>query len=230
VAGVLSLWLLTFLARSPRAALALQCAASRAMLAGLGCRFVVRGAWPARDAGARLFVANHTSYLDIPIMLAALDRDFAFLTKRELLGWPFISRITRAGAHIPVDRDRLESRGAVVGRIVKALRAGRSVVVFPEGTFSYDDGLRPFHAGAFKAAVAAGVPVVPVAIKGVAGLWSQHARFPRPGVAEMWVGDALDASRAGADASSDETGRPEALRDAAVTFISTHVGVPPREA
>ena len=122
-AVMLTLWFVSVFVRRPRAAVALQRAASRIMLGCLSCRFAVRGESPAPDAAARVFVANHTSYLDIPLMLAALDCDFAFVTKRELLDWPIISRITRAGGHIPVDRDRLESRGAVVGRIVKTLRA-----------------------------------------------------------------------------------------------------------
>jgi 1-acyl-sn-glycerol-3-phosphate acyltransferase len=217
--GVVSLWLAMFFARTPRAAVAMSGAASRLALACLGCRVIVRGAWP--DAGPCVYVANHTSYLDIMLMLAAMRRDFAFVTKRELLDWPFFSRITRAGGHITVDRDRVESRGAVVGRIVKALRAGRAVVVFPEGTFSHDDGLRTFQAGAFKAAVAAGVPIVPMAVKGAGDVWSQHARFPRPGVVEIDVGEALRA-----DASLDEAARLDALRDAAVAFIATHAGLP----
>src|SRR5258708_22054625 len=115
-AAMLALWLVTLFVRRPSQAVALQRAASRFMLACLGCRFTVRGAWPARDGAPRVFVANHTSYLDIPLMLAALDQDFAFVTRHDLLDWPIIARITRAGAHIPVDRDRVESRGAVVAR------------------------------------------------------------------------------------------------------------------
>lgn len=225
ITGVmLTLWVVTLFVtlfvRRPRVAIALQRAASRLMLACLGCRFAVRGRWPAVDGAARMLVANHTSYLDIPLMLAASGGDFAFVTKRELLEWPIVSLITRAGAHIPVDRDRLESRGAVVARIVKTLRAGRSVMVFPEGTFSHDDGLRPFHAGAFKGALTAGVPVVPIALEGVARVWSQHARFPRPGTVEIWIGEALEV----ADASGDEAARMEGLRDAAVGFIAKHAG------
>jgi 1-acyl-sn-glycerol-3-phosphate acyltransferase len=221
IAAVMTaLWIVTavFVRRS-RSAVALQRAASRIMLGCLSCRFAVRGERPAPDGAARVFVANHTSYLDIPLMLAALECDFAFVTKRELLDWPIISRITRAGGHIPVDRDRLESRGAVVGRIVKTLRAGRSVLVFPEGTFSHDDGLRPFHAGAFKSAIAAGVPVVPVALEGVADVWSQHARFPRAGRVDIWVGAPLAAEGEGTD---DDTARVEGLRDTAARFIAAH--------
>ena len=95
------------------------------------------------------------------------------------------------------------------------LRAGRSVFVFPEGTFSHDDRLRPFHGGAFKSAVAAGVPVIPIATKGVAHVWSQHARFPRPGTIELDVGAPLEVPR-----DTDESARVEALRDAALRFIS----------
>jgi 1-acyl-sn-glycerol-3-phosphate acyltransferase len=219
IAAVMSaLWLVTSFVRRPARAIALQRGASRLMLACLGCRFTVRGAWPADDGTARVYVANHTSYLDIPLMLAALDRDFVFVTKHELLGWPVISLITRAGGHIPVDRDRVESRGAVVARIVKALRAGRSVFVFPEGTFSHDEGLRPFQAGAFKSALSAGVPVVPVALEGVAHVWSQHARFPRAGHVDVWVGEPLATAR-----TDDEAAAMERLRDEAVRFISARV-------
>jgi 1-acyl-sn-glycerol-3-phosphate acyltransferase len=219
---MVTLWLTMLFTRRPRWAIALQSLASRLMLACLGCRFVVHGQWPARDGAARLYVANHTSYLDIPLMLAVMNRDFCFVTKRELLDWPIISLITRAGAHIPVARERVESRGAVVARIIKTLRAGRSVLVFPEGTFSHDDRLRPFQPGAFRAALTAGVPVVPVALVGVAGVWSQHERYPRPGVIDVWVGEALTI------ADGDDVARTEALRAAAVTFIEPHARPAPR--
>ncbi len=203
--------------RNARRAVALQRAASRIMLAALGCRFVVRGAPPARGAGACVLVANHTSYLDIPLLLAALDCDF---------GLRHEARAPRVADHLAASRARARTsrsiatasstRGAVVARIVKTLRAGRSVLLFPEGTFSFDDGLRPFHAGAFKSAVAAGVPVVPIALAGVAGVWSQHARFPRAGRVEIWVGEPLDAPVGDGDA------RVEALRSEAHRFIASH--------
>lgn len=218
---MLALRIVTEFVRRPQTAVALQRTASRIMLGCLRCRFSVRGAQPAPDASPRVYVANHTSYLDIPLMLAALGCDFAFVTKRELLGWPIISRITRAGGHIPVDRDRLESRGAVLGRIIKTLRGGRSVLVFPEGTFSLDDRLRPFQSGAFKSAVSASVPVVPVALEGVAGVWSQHARFPRAGRVEIWVGDPLAT-----DAPADAAAHVEALRETALQFIAAHARRP----
>ncbi|HVZ74403.1 MAG TPA: lysophospholipid acyltransferase family protein [Polyangia bacterium] len=211
-------WFATLFVRRPARALALQRLASRLMLAALGCRFVVRGAWPPSGTGARVLVANHTSYLDIPLMLAALGGDFVFVTKSELLGWPIISRLTRAGGHIPVDRERAASRAAALGRIVAALRAGRSVLLFPEGTFSHDDRLRPFHAGAFRCAVTAGVPVVPIGVCGVAGVWSQHARFPRPGRIEVDVGEAL-VPTGGDDADEIERLETEALR-----FITAALG------
>jgi 1-acyl-sn-glycerol-3-phosphate acyltransferase len=216
--ALIVLWLASVLTGSPRRAIALQRAASRFMLGCLGCRFAVHGAQLPPDGTARVFVANHTSYLDIPLLLAALKRDFVFVTKRELIDWPFFSRITRAGGHIPVDRDSVESRGAAAARIVKTLRAGRSVLIFPEGTFSSDDGLRPFQFGAFKSAVVAGVPIVPVALEGVARLWSQHTLFPRPGRVDIWIGEALDLAP-----WSDEAAQVEILREAALRFITAHL-------
>jgi 1-acyl-sn-glycerol-3-phosphate acyltransferase len=224
-AVMLTLWVVSGFVRRPARAIALQRAASRLMLACLGCRFTVHGAWPAPGPKARVVVANHSSYLDIPLVLAASTHDFAFVTKRELLDWPVIARITRSGGHIPVDRDRAESRGAVVARMVKTLRAGRDVMVFPEGTFSHDDGLRPFHAGAFKAALSAGVPIVPMALEGVSRVWSQHARFPRPGHVAIWIGDALDP----AGVAGDDDARIEPLRQATRRFITERLGRAPAE-
>src|SRR5262249_37296550 len=102
-----------------------------------------------------------------------------------------------------------------VARIVKTLRAGRSVLLFPEGTFSFDEGLRPFHAGAFKCAVAAGVPIVPIALQGVAAGGSPHGRFPPPGPAAIRAGGPVAAP-----ADGEEEARVEALRSEAHAFIS----------
>jgi 1-acyl-sn-glycerol-3-phosphate acyltransferase len=212
-----ALWVAMVIVRHTATAIALQSVASRLMLAALGCRYVVRGTWPPRDGRARVYVANHTSYLDIPLMLAALRRDFAFVTKDELLQWPVIGRVTRTGRHIPLDRARAESRGAVVTRMVKTLRAGRSVLVFPEGTFSLDAGLRPFHRGAFHAAAATGCEAVPIATRGVGKVWPESEKFPRPGRVELVVGDPLGGGE-GADV--------EALKDAAERFISDEAGLP----
>jgi 1-acyl-sn-glycerol-3-phosphate acyltransferase len=230
IASVMSvLWVLMFVVKHSSTAIALQGLASRIMLAGLGVRYRVNGRAASGQGGARVLVANHSSYLDIPLMLSALHLDFAFVTKRELLEWPVISKITRAGRHIPVDRDRAESRGAVVARMVKTLRAGRSVLVFPEGTFSFDERLRPFHRGAFHAAVTAGCPVVPIATRGVSTVWSQHAKFPRPGRIEVVIGEEIPCAPDTGAAGDDPEARAVAARSLAERFISQQCGLPASE-
>jgi 1-acyl-sn-glycerol-3-phosphate acyltransferase len=225
--AVVGLWLTMFTVGSRTGlAMTFQNAAARFLLTLLGIRVATTG-WPrAGEGGPRVFVANHSSYIDIPLMLATLGLDFAFVTKRELLEWPFISKITRVGRHIPVDRERAESRGAVVARMVKTLRAGRSVLVFPEGTFSFDTSLRHFHRGAFHAAVAAGCPVIPIATKGVSAVWSQHANFPRPGHVQLTFGEAIPCAPDRGAPSDDAEARADAARSLAERFISTHSGLP----
>jgi 1-acyl-sn-glycerol-3-phosphate acyltransferase len=214
---MLALWVATGFARRPAFALALQRAASRIALACLGCRLVVHGAPPSSAHGPNVFVANHSSYLDILLVLAALKCDFVFVVKSEILRWPIIAQLTRAGAHIPVDRDRAESRSAVVGRVVQALRAGRSALVFPEGTFSHADRLRSFRSGAFRAALAADVAIVPIALGGVAEVWSHDAWFPRPGRVDIWFGDALQRADAEGGEAVDD------LRVRALHFIESQL-------
>jgi 1-acyl-sn-glycerol-3-phosphate acyltransferase len=224
VAVMVSLWLSQWASSGrPRLAVEFQRRAARFLLPCLGIRYAVSGPRPTE---ACVLVVNHTSYLDIPLMLAALDMDFAFVTKSELLDWPLISKITRAGAHIPVDRERAESRGAVIARMVKRLRKGRSVLVFPEGTFSFDASLRPFHRGAFHAAVAAGVPIVPVATRGVAHVWSQHATFPRPGRIQVTLGEAIPCAPDRGASGDDPEARADAARAIAERFISQNAGLP----
>jgi 1-acyl-sn-glycerol-3-phosphate acyltransferase len=150
-----------------------------------GCGPSVRGLEHAPRRSAVL-VANHSSYLDVVALLAALRPaepvlDLRFVAKRELLATPIVGKVLRKAGHLTVDRVDLSRGVADATRVTAALRDGAVVCVFPEGTFVRRPGLLPFRLGAFKAAVEAGCPIVPVVIRGTRDVLPADTRRPRPG-------------------------------------------------
>ena len=151
----------------------------RATLAILGCRPRVEGAERVPLSGAVIFAANHSSYLDAVVLFAAMPRDFRFVGKRELLGWPLVGTVVRRAGHLTVERADPSRSVEDAARVGAAIRDGTSLVFFPEGTFRDGPRLLPFRLGAFKAAVEAGCPVVPVTIRGTRAMLPAAAWLPR---------------------------------------------------
>jgi len=125
-----------------------------------GVRLTVRGRVPQAPS---MLVANHVSYFD-PLIVASQVPCTA-IAKREVSAWPCIGDVTRRLGALFVTRTDALSGARVLRDAIRALRAGVSVLVFPEGTTTHGDKVLPFKRGAFGAAAIAGVPIVPVAIK-----------------------------------------------------------------
>ncbi|MGB5260805.1 MAG: 1-acyl-sn-glycerol-3-phosphate acyltransferase [Gammaproteobacteria bacterium] len=135
----------------------------------------------------QIIVANHASYLDGIIVTAALDVPIHFIVKGELArNTPIRILLQRFGVEF-VDRFNARKGTSDVGRIATKARNGQSIVFFPEGTFTTFDGLQPFRMGAFVTAVRAGIPVVPVAIKGARALVRGSEWFPRRGRLQVTI-------------------------------------------
>lgn len=113
--------------------------------------------------GATMFVANHVSWVDIVVLHS--QRMMGFVAKREIAGWPVVGWLAARGETIFHQRGSQESLGGVLHEMLARLRAGRSVGVFPEGRTRDGGDVGPFHARIFLAAVEAGVPVQPVALR-----------------------------------------------------------------
>jgi 1-acyl-sn-glycerol-3-phosphate acyltransferase len=153
---------------------------SRAFFRWSGIPLVVRGLENLPAAGPVVIAANHTSYLDGAVLLAVLEpRNYAFVAKRELEG-NFLSRtlVKGIGAEF-VERFDVQKSAEHADALVDAAKAGRSLIVFPEGTMMRHTGLMAFRAGAFQAAAKAGVPVVPVALRGVRSVLRDGTWYPR---------------------------------------------------
>lgn len=129
-----------------------------------------------------VYAANHTSYMDTPVVFASLPFQFRILAKKELWGLPFIGWYLNRSGQIPIDIANPRATISSLGNGVRALREGLSVFVFPEGGRTPNGGLQPFLNGAAYLAIRAQAPLVPVALIGVYDLLPMHTRhFYRSG-------------------------------------------------
>ncbi len=110
-----------------------------------------------------MFVANHTSWIDIELLHS--QRAACFVAKSEIARWPLVGWLAASGGTIFHRRGSNHSLAVVMQEMVKRLRGGRSVAVFPEGGSGYNGVLKVFHARIFQAALDAQVPVQPVALR-----------------------------------------------------------------
>ena len=192
-----ALWLGVLVAPGERAAGRLVRLWCRIILALSGCAIRVEGAEHLRGAGPAVLAANHASYLDVVLLIAALPGECRFVAKRELLRWPLVGRIVRKAGHLTVERARAPQSVADAARVTEALHSGASVFVFPEGTFVRSPGILPFRLGAFKAAVETGTPIVPIVLRGTREVLPADAWLPRPGPLTVVVGAPFRPTGAG---------------------------------
>ena len=173
-------------------------------------------------AGACLVVSNHASYLDGPLMTAALPGRFTFVVQHGAAAWPVVGRIIRGMGVTFVNRGEARTGASQTRGLIRRLQNGDSLVVFAEGTFKEDaPGLLPFRDGAFMMAVHAGVPVVPAVIRGSRRLFGGPRPRPRWGALHVEFFAPLTPS-------GDHRHAVEALRDSARRVVLAHCGEPDR--
>jgi 1-acyl-sn-glycerol-3-phosphate acyltransferase len=165
----------------------------RLIIAAAGARLVVVGAEKFAPGEPRVLACNHASYLDIPAMFAAFPGQARFVARRTLDWMPFVGWYIRLGGHFSIDRDDPRQALRLMEKTAARMkRYGLSPVLFPEGTRSRDGRLAPLKTGALQFALAAGVPVQPIAILGSAEALPKGAWAPRYGkTIEVRVGDAI---------------------------------------
>lgn len=111
-----------------------------------------------------MLAINHVSWLDIMVVHAVLPQA-RFVSKADVRGWPLIAKMVDAAGTLYVQRENKRDAMRVVHEAAEALQAGDTVAVFPESTTSTGHGVLPFHANLLQAAIAAGRPVQPVALR-----------------------------------------------------------------
>src|SRR5579875_1187826 len=140
---------------------------ARTLLRVSGVRVHVEGLEHIDPEGSYIFIANHSSYMDTPVVLAHIPAQFRFLAKRGLFQIPFLgTHLSRAG-HIPVPREDPRAAVKTIQAAAEAVQRKKiSLLVFPEGGRSHDGALRPFKEGGAYMAIRAGAPVVPTILIG----------------------------------------------------------------
>jgi len=139
-----------------------------------------------------VYASNHTSYMDTPVVFAALPFQFRILAKKEL--WPiaFIGWYLGRSGQIPINTQNPRATLSSLGVGVKALRSGMPLFVFPEGGRTPNGELQSFLSGAAYLAIRAQVPLVPIALSGVYDLLPIHTRHLYPGELTLTAGEAID--------------------------------------
>lgn len=171
-------------------------------------RIRIQGRWPA-DRRAHVVVSNHQSMLDI-FVLARLPREMKWVAKAELFRIPWIGWMFRLSGDIPVDRAETRSGREAMVRARRYLETGMHVMLFPEGTRSRDGAMLPFKAGAFKLAIEAGAPLLPVAIHGAAEGMPKGSPWVRPAHVRVRILEPVETAGLG---EGDVAALAERVRD-----------------
>ncbi|HOW51465.1 MAG TPA: lysophospholipid acyltransferase family protein [bacterium] len=187
----------------------------RLLLGGSGIRVAVEGLEQVDRTGRYLVVANHQSLFDIPVCMAALPVETKYFAKRELARIPSFGAMFYFFDHVLVDRT--SKRGAVRSlRDAKKVLERWSIVIFPEGTRSLDGKVHTFKTGGLALAAEAGVPILPVAIRGTGIVLPKGKNAVYPGTVHLKVFPPIPP-----DAAADRKQLAERLETTIRSFIET---------
>ena len=184
---------------------------SRGILKVTGVTLTVEGLENIPKEGPCVFVGNHRSYYDIPLLLASLDKPHGILAKEELEKIPLLNRWMKLLGCVFVQRDDLRASVRALNDATAIVESGRSFVIFPEGTRykGEEGGAGEFKNGAFRIAVKTGAPVVPVAITGARALFEAGGNRCHPGRVHICI---LPPIRTAGMNKAEQKQLPEAVR------------------
>jgi len=161
------------------------------LLHGAMARVRVEGLENVDWSRPHVFVANHQSIIDVCALFRALPVPLRFVLKQELAAVPFIGWYARAMGMVFIERGKAHSAARSLQTAAQLLDGGANLCAFPEGTRSRGGELRPFKGGVFQAAIAAQVPVVPIAIDGSGAVLPPSGFRVRPGTIRVRIGSPI---------------------------------------
>lgn len=180
---------------SPRGALS-QWIVRRIWSPGLlwanGLRVIATGQERIDPRGTYIFMSNHQSLADVPVIFSALPHNLRFVAKKELLYVPFFGLYLYLAGYPLIDRRNRQEAIRSLAKAGELIRSGIPVVSFPEGTRTRDGEVGSFKKGAFMLALEARVPVVPVAISGSDRIMRPGTLASRPGTVRLHFCEPVD--------------------------------------
>jgi 1-acyl-sn-glycerol-3-phosphate acyltransferase len=155
--------------------------------------------------GGAILASNHASYLDPPLVAAGLDRPVACLARDSLFRFAPTTWVLRRWGVVPLDRDGGSAAGLRV--VLDLARRGTPIVLFPEGTRTYDGQLQPARSGIGLIVIKSSVPVIPVRLFGTYEAYGRHRLLPRPSRIVLKYGPPLGFERLRAEAKTASKAR-----------------------
>lgn len=169
----------------------------RGLLIASGCQLEIERSSRLYPATSYVFMANHQSLYDVAALLVSLPDNSLFLAKKSLFKIPFFGWSLSAGGFVPVDREDRSSALETFRLSLERLRAGRSLVIFPEETRSLDGHLLPFKPGGFLLALKTGRPIVPIGLSGTLEIRRKGTLGIRPHRIKVTIGRPIDPAEFG---------------------------------
>ncbi|MFL5463945.1 MAG: lysophospholipid acyltransferase family protein [Gemmatimonadaceae bacterium] len=157
---------------------------SAAVLWAVGIKVRVHGLDKLKPEEPHIFASNHVSWFDVPALAKVLPR-YKFVAKAELFKVPIFGGGMRAVGMIEIQRENRKAAFGAYEVAAERIRAGSSVIVFPEGTRGHEYALRPFKKGPFVLAIAAGVPIVPIIVHGTIEIMPKGSLWAHPGTIDV---------------------------------------------
>ena len=157
-------------------------------------RIRVHGVEHVQRGRPYVYMANHASLIDTPALFAYLPYQFRIMAKKSLFNVPFMGWHLRTAGHFPIDQQNPRKTALSLRRVIEGVKNGRSLAVFPEGRRTDDGQLQKFETGAFKIALRAGVPIVPVTIRGTFEMLPRTSLAPRPGRVDVIISEPIDTT------------------------------------
>ena len=166
---------------------------AQGILAASGVRVVFHDHERTETGEPRIFVCNHVSWYDVLALVLVLPQ-YSFVAKAELFKVPLFGSAARAVGTIPIERENRKAAFQSYEEAAVRIRAGRNVVVYPEGTRGTSYALRPFKKGPFVLAIAAGVPIIPTIIHGTIEANPRGTLRVTPGVVDVHLLDPVSTA------------------------------------
>jgi 1-acyl-sn-glycerol-3-phosphate acyltransferase len=176
---------------------------SKSILFVSGIKVDVKGLANIDPGKSYIYMANHRSNFDIPVLLSCLPIQFRWLAKAELFKIPIFGRAMSGAGYVKIDRSNRVSAIRSIDEVAAKMKNGVSVMIFPEGTRSQDGHLKPFKKGGFVMAVDTGVPIVPIILRGTRSIMAKGSWRIKPDKVALLIEKPIDTSGFTRDTKED---------------------------